>query len=293
MTRREAQEQRDRMAREMEELLKTRTRSFESRVYNALRDILAGLAIDRASRLVFSVRNIATADRVAVQVNAVIQQESKGLFRWIFRRLLSLFNLNRKYFRSFLDRDESVDDKVRRLILRRYGYDVTRDRILPNGLISQIANGTNVAASVGRFLSQALASRLPMNDFRRQFRDMFLNPGGVGMIESHFNRFTRDLFQEFDRGVQNEYKEELGLEYAVYSGTIKDNTRDFCKRRVGNIYTDKEIDSWNDQSWKGKNPNGDVRVVLGGYNCRHHLNWISKELALKMAKRTGGVNNYN
>jgi len=57
----------------------------------------------------------------------------------------------------------------------------------------------------------------------------------------------------------------------IYSGTVIATTRPFCQSRAGKVYTRKEIEALNNQTWAGKAP-GDVFIRRGGYGCRHHWN---------------------
>jgi hypothetical protein len=132
-----------------------------------------------------------------------------------------------------------------------------------------------------------------MKQFKTNFRTFFVNPAGLGVIESQFNRFAQDIFQDFDRETQRTYADELNLNYAIYSGTEIKTTRDFCEARINNIYSRKEIAKWNSKDWKGKRKGVPVEVQCGGYNCRHHFSFISDELAKRLAENRGGLNQYN
>jgi hypothetical protein len=67
---------------------------------------------------------------------------------------------------------------------------------------------------------------------------------------------------------------DLKLEWYSYSGGLMDKSRPFCIARAGNFYHQKEIESWAEQSWAGKNPNttkSSIFVYCGGYSCGHQL----------------------
>jgi hypothetical protein len=138
-------------------------------------------------------------------------------------------------------------------------------------------------------MNTQLAAGVSIKDFKSSFRQFFVNPAGLGLVESQFNRFAHDLFQDYDREVQNQYAKVLGLTHALYSGTQIKTTRPFCDKRWGNIYTKEEIKGWNSQKWQGKRKGVPVEVQCGGYNCRHHLSWLTEEVA----KRIGNINKYN
>ncbi|MCV6900959.1 hypothetical protein OE165_28405, partial [Escherichia coli] len=79
---------------------------------------------------------------------------------------------------------------------------------------------------------------------------------------------AQDSFQTFDRTVQNTVAADLGLTFALYSGTEIKTSRIFCKKRKGRIFSKAVIESWNSDLWDGKIIGTDVKETLGGYGCR-------------------------
>lgn len=295
MTRTDLERERERLAAEAEEQMNARLRSMQQRLYTALSEVVAGLAIDEGGRLLFTMRNITAADKVEVVMSTFQRRENVPFLRWLFQRLLRLFGLNSRYMQEAGYQPQSVEDNIRALMMRRYGYDVKTDRIIRGGYLSTLASSDNLTLQVLRRINDALAARQSLAEFRRVFRADFFNPQGLGMVERHYRTFTNDLFAEFDRGVQAEYSEQLGLGFAIYApNSVMSRTREFCERRVGNIYDEEEIQKWNGQEWKGKIPGKPVQLQCGGYNCRHHLHYLSKEDARRIAQRRGReINNYN
>ena len=62
----------------------------------------------------------------------------------------------------------------------------------------------------------------------------------------------------------------MKVEWFLYTGPKVKDSREFCLERKGNFYTLKEIQSWADQTWAGKNKQtnrSNIIVLLGGYGC--------------------------
>ena len=78
----------------------------------------------------------------------------------------------------------------------------------------------------------------------------------------------------FHQEVQLFKAEDAGMDSFLYIGDIIATTRDFCRRRVGRVYTKAQIESWN-FPWAGKS--GPALTHRGGYNCRHHWQPVRKE----------------
>lgn len=292
MSRSRIQNERIRLANELENALKRKLTRLQQRVYSAALGMV-DLQTTQDDRLSFNVRNIQKANRIAVSIQQNTSREVKNLFQWLVNQLLKLFRLNDRYFKSFNKLNQDRTASILYKVMLRYGYNTKTRRIESTGILAGLAQVSPIANQIGELISNSLAARTPLKEFKNRFRSVFLNPGGLGLIEAQFNRFTNDLFQDFDRQTQKQFAEDLKLTYAIYSGTIMKRTRDFCDARTNNIYTSEEIAKWNNQNWKGKRKGVPVEVQLGGYNCRHHLSYISEELALKLAKSRGGINNYN
>ncbi len=293
-SRSEYQREREQYARNAEQQAQVKIRRMQDRMYSATLDMLAGLAVDEGSRLVFSVTNINRANRIGIQVADIQRRETVGFFGWLVRRMLRLFGLNKRYFRTISGTQETAEARALRLVMAQYGYDVRSDKLIRGGYLDELASSAEIGRQIAQLVRESLAARMGLNVFRQNFRNLFTNPNGLGILERYYGRVTFDLFQEFDRAVQMEMANETGLRYAIYAGTVKNNTRHFCRERVNRVYTLDEIRSWNRLNWAGKKPGVPVTIALGGYNCRHSLNFISQELAMRIEKRTGKeIDSYN
>jgi len=91
----------------------------------------------------------------------------------------------------------------------------------------------------------------------------------------------RDTLTSVLRAVDAKYSDEDSLDYAYYLGGLIETSRCFCEQRNDLIWSRDKINSWNDLSWSGKIEGVDVKIALGGYNCRHYLTWLNEETATK------------
>jgi len=86
--------------------------------------------------------------------------------------------------------------------------------------------------------------------------------------------YANDMIMNFQNDVNLKKGEQIGMKLFLYYGSVIVSTRDFCKRRVGQVYTKKQILSWKG-GWTGKR--GDAWTFRGGWNCRHHWQPVRKE----------------
>jgi len=287
--------QRDRYARASEREAAGRYAAMSGTLWLVIGTLIDTLTTDRRGRIRFTVRNINTANRVGIAVQSFNNNSGTSFFRWLLRRFTRLLGLNLDYFAAMPEIEpETVEDRVRRLLLRRYGYNPETGALDPAGYLAANLRQNGQSAAVAQRINQAIAARMNLREFKRQFRRDFARAGSPLSVGYHYNRFARDIFQEFDRTTQLVYADELGMEHAIYSGTVKNNTRCFCEKRVNRIYENEFIAAWNNQEWQGKKDGVDVRIALGGHNCRHILSWITEGTATQIAaRRKQKVNTYN
>jgi hypothetical protein len=262
---------------------------FQATLWPEMERLILGLAVDKAGRIVFSLDNIRKAARTGIVIKGVWQRQRKGVFGFLIDTIKKLFGLHTEYFREMGNVTETAEQRVLRRILEGYGY--KDGKVLPGTLFDALAPGSSLTANISQEIQSAIATRMPLEQFRRQFFGKFINPQS-GFAVRYYRQWTNDLFMQFDRGVAMAYADELGLNHAIYAGTMKDNTRDFCERRLNRVYTRDFIAAWNNQRWRGKHRLLPVELACGGYNCRHTLNYISEPLAGAIAPSRGGVNSY-
>lgn len=189
-----------------------------------------------------------------------------------------IFEANDNYFGSFEDVPETVIDKARRLTLQRWGYD--GKNIIPGGYFEYLFNNQVIAQRVAGVVNQAISQGISLADFQKTFKAVFVGAPGMGMLDRHWRTNSFDLFMRIDRTANLIYANELGLNWAVYSGTLETDSRRFCIDRVNQVFNRADIEGWNDLEWNGKPKIGyDPFTDCGGFNCRHHLSFISNGLA--------------
>lgn len=111
------------------------------------------------------------------------------------------------------------------------------------------------------------------NDMIGVLKDYVLGTPDIdAKLTRYVGLYARDSFNIFNSTYAHVIADDLGAEFFEYCcGLVKDS-RDFCKKRVGKIYSKKEIESWASQDWQGKNPNTTSTTIFeyrGGFNCMH------------------------
>jgi len=168
---------------------------------------------------------------------------------------------------------------------RNKGFDVTASRKIlslidklgfskptKSTLGATIAAARPVESELHAWVVRSMASNKPFNDFL----------GEIGtVVPEKFDRYYKthlyDMGMQFERISNNRYAEELGLTHFIYAGGVIDTTRQFCADRAFKAFSLDQAREWNDLSWRGKIEGEDVLVALGGYNCRHYMDYITED----------------
>lgn len=192
-----------------------------------------------------------------------------------------IFGANEDYFSSFEDVTESITDKARRLTLQRWGY--SDNGLIPGGYFESLFNNQSIAQRTASLVNQAILQKTSLADFQKLFKAVFVGIPGQGMLERHWKTNSFDLFARLDRTVNLLMANELGLNYAIFSGTLEQDSRPKCIKDLNKVFSREEIEAFKDVEFAGKPKyNYDPFVDANGYNCRHHWSWISDQLALKL-----------
>ena len=264
-------------------------RTLQNDYWLSIDKLIAGLRVNKEKKLLFTFANLRRLAKIATVINKVWTLSRKLVFSGILGRLRGLWDKNKDFIKESTKEPVKAPKTVFDTLLAYYGY--SDGKVIPGTLFDALAPGSDFTGKVVREIQQAITLGVNIDKFRDKFRAAFNNPQS-GFAMTYYSRFTRDMYFQFDRATAFALAKENGLNHAIYAGTLKDNTREFCEDRLNRVYTSEEIAKWNNKEWKGKHRLVPVEFACGGYNCRHTLNYISKELAEVFAARRGGINTY-
>lgn len=292
----QARNDRERVLRTLDDSFQKRMERHKSGISREIQAYLAGaFATDDDGRITFTISNIRTTRTGVRRVfDRFFRAEGIPLLSWLFKRLQQVFAASRRMFSTMKPVEQRKADSALALLMNRLGFNLTNGSLIAGGYLSQVFRMDDVAAQVARDIIQLLPTRPTLARVRERLEQRFFSRGGGGYLNAYFRRFTSDLLFQFDASTQRVMAEQLDLQYFEYSGTIIRTSRCFCERRVNRVYTTQYAEKWNKKQWKGKMKDGDFFIDRGGYNCRHHLSYITAEQARRiMNGRNIKVNTYN
>ena len=185
----------------------------------------------------------------------------------------------RKSVRGFNDVANWILDNFEDLDIAADFTDIDRDMItqLKRQSILEFAElGRDARNRITQSLYNSIATQAPIEDFINEISASLtgrLSKSGRP-LSTYAKLYANDAIMNFYNSMHIENGRSLGMRWLLYSGTIKANSRDFCRKRVGKAYSIPQINSW-DHRWQGKS--GPALTHRGGWNCRHHWQPVRKE----------------
>lgn len=92
-----------------------------------------------------------------------------------------------------------------------------------------------------------------------------------------FEVYAMGAFMQTYNTAQLIYARKHKREKFLYVGGLIDESRDFCQERDGHEFTFDQGKEWDNLWWKGKIEGVPFFIQIGGYNCRHHLQWLEND----------------
>lgn len=258
----------------------TTVRGLQNVAYGLVTDWLIGSIETEDGKIKYTAKNLGKVAGLFTVFQKFQKQYRDTMLGGVLDWAGSLLGLNNDYFETFEQPNEEIADAARRLTLQRWGYNTATRELIPGGYFETLFNSANVAQRTASLVNQAIAQKMPLAQFQNTFRKIFVGLPGQGMLERHWRTNSFDLYQRIDRTANLVYADRLGLEYAIYSGTLEEDSRPFCIARVNKVFSRPEMQSWENLQFQGKPKYGyDPFTDCGGFNCRHHLSFISNEIA--------------
>lgn len=190
-----------------------------------------------------------------------------------------IVNFNSQYFTALTGKTDIAPIKAEATVLINSWLGITDDgQITPNGYLDTLVKDQQVKNQIRAIVLKNIVSQSGYNATKQDLKDYITGTDEkTGALESYYRNFVYDTYSQIDRANSQIYADKLNLNYAIYEGGIIKTTRPFCRDRNGKVFTREEIAAFDPPTAKppGYNPFTD----LGGYGCRHHLNWIPDAVA--------------
>ena len=162
---------------------------------------------------------------------------------------------------------------------------LNRGETITDGFINDLFDNNQVANEIQKTIKKGIISGQNVTQLKSVLTEQIKGKEDkFGLLENYHYRNGTDELQKYTRELDQQFSEAAELNYAIYAGGEIKTTRDFCDQRNGKVFNRETVLSWNTTpaNWSGRKEDNNILVDLGGYNCRHNLDWISYELAKRI-----------
>lgn len=244
---------------------KTRVKRIEEKLYQAVLEHYND-NLNSEDGIVTIGKNLKVIDSLWKAISNKLERDIFLLGKYVVDSINELFDSTIDEFEESV-RDIEISEAVRTKVLSHAKKSIVAKTDL-SGTYSQIKSK-----------SVSLMSKydgISLKELRETLQKQIVIEG---IVNRYWANWTADIYSQYQRASSNEVRTKLKLIHAMYEGGLIDNSRNFCIEKNGKVFTEEEIQGWENQTWVGKNEGYDPFTDCGGYNCRHRLRWISKELA--------------
>lgn len=241
------------------------------------------LDVDEATGVI---KNTLRNKRLLANVDTVfsdyVKTDGVTIAKTIMDGINQILDFNGKYYKNFATHAELAPLKTQVVDLVQSWLGLKGNGLLEgNGYLQKTISDPRVLGDLKRF---ALNSVMNQQGYKATLQNVktFIdgNKATSGLLEKYSRNFVYDTYSQVDRAASGIFADKLGLNYAIYEGGIIKTSRQFCIDHNGNVYTREEIANFDPP--EAKQPNYNPFQDLGGFGCRHHLNWISYAIAVQL-----------
>jgi len=167
----------------------------------------------------------------------------------------------------------------------------SKGNLIKGSILADISGVPTVKQEAKALFLQSVTSNQTFKELTKTFKDFIKGKeGNKGAINTYFNSrasgFAYDLFNKVAEVKNEQFRENLGLQYFIYVGDVIKDSRTFCIKKAGKVFAVIEADTeWPtdpDLIGKGSGIPYTPRIDRGRWNCRHRIRYISEELAKKL-----------
>jgi hypothetical protein len=224
-------------------------------------------------------RKLQTLERV---YNRFISESGIEVVNTIVKGVTDVMNFNGKYFGVFTQPAQlgKIMAETQTAIGDWLGI-TNRGGLVENGYLNRLLTDQGIRNQVKDTMFKSIVAQKGYQATKSGLKDFIVgNPDKAGALQKYYRNFVYDTFNQVDRTQQKMFADKLKMTYAIFEGGLIKTSRPFCKARNGKVFSSEEIEKFDPK--EAKPPNYNPVTDLGGYGCRHHLNWIPETLAFAL-----------
>tara|TARA_R100000654_G_scaffold16619_2_gene34880 strand:+ start:311 stop:1186 length:876 start_codon:yes stop_codon:yes gene_type:complete len=261
---------RSKYLRDSEKGLMSRAASMQRKLNAYVLNMLVPTFQMRNNRLTNTANNLNKVNNVSGLKKFMKNVVDLAMLEYYENQFTGINRLSNQYFNKF-EPTEATKERI-----------ISRGQTITDGFVDELFDNNEIIKDIQNTIRNSIITEQRTTDLKQLLTDQIKGKNDkLGSVQSYHYKNGFDQFQSYSRSLDEQYSKALKLNYAFYAGGKIKSTRDFCQQRSGNLYNRETILGWNNTpaTWAGRKPNNNILIDMGGYNCRHDLDWVSWELA--------------
>lgn len=272
--------------RERDKLIETINARFEAQVNDSQRALLRmfmerfvdKLQFDDQKRIINNQYNRTLLLSMDKLFSDFGKTENPLLMGQMIGGVMNVMDFNAKFYSNLAPKAKLLPIKAKVLENVRGWLGIEVNATKPNGYLDTLVKAEQVKAQLKQSVMKMVYGQEGYDSTRKQLNKLIEGDrDGLGALQKYHRNFSYDLYSQIDRATAKTYADDLKFNFAIYEGGLIETSREFCKEHNGNVYHRTEIEEFDPKV--AKQPDYNPFTDLGGYSCRHHLNWIPDSLA--------------
>lgn len=256
-------------------------------------DYMGKFQTDDKGNLLASTSNMRMAIKLDQFFDALDENTLRSINTQFGKDMLKLTPLSGRYYSAMgtpKDLVESISEKVGFI---EQGIGIKDGEIIKGGYLDTLAKMPEVRQQLKDYVITSVANKKGYSDYLRGMKEMVVGAGQKeGILKRYYRQYAFDTFNQTDAAINKHYADSLDLKWFVYTGSVIDTTRPFCRKRAGKTYNTEETEKWKCDpdliaKPKGKKCDDSYNPLIerGRYNCRHTIRYITEELACQNGRQ--------
>lgn len=272
---------REQLVNKLETSLDSLVKKYQARLFGDVSNVVDNLVTDEEDRLVNNSANtqvIAELDKTLDKADAAAKQ---AVITDMINSFAQIVSFNGAYFQEIEPADiKPVSSTVMDSLKKWLGIS-KQNEIRKNGYLDSLVKSSMVKNAIKERVVGAVVSGQGWKKTKDSLGEFIKGANGkLGALQRYYRNFTYDTYAQVDRKASEEFGNKLGYQFAIYAGGLIETSRKFCREHNGNVYHISEIKKFEPK--EAVPPNYEPIADLGGYGCRHSLNWIPDSLAIRL-----------
>lgn len=282
-------------AEEITAAIEKRQTALGSTIASAERELFARLLEEITSELDYKngvIENSVKNYLVLIRLDRVFDLWAKEVMNPVtlefVKDLFSIAEMTGAYYEGYAA--EKIIEGIAtstELLRAALGIDA-KGNIIKGSIMADISSVAAVKTEIKQIALLGINSGQTLKQFTKAIKDYVkgveMDGGSVNkFFKSRQSGYAYDLFNKVAEIKNEEFREQLNLQYFIYVGDVIKDSRAFCVKRAGKVFAVVEADTeWPtdpDLIGRGSGIPYTPRIDRGRWNCRHRIRYISNELA--------------